>query len=304
MKNENYWGDKPKIDQVIFKVVPEDTTRIAMVETGEAHIAEPVPVSDVERIASSTTMNLYRSEALGTEYIGFNVTKKPFDDVRVRQSISHEIETEAIIKGVFNSVGTKANSSMGPKVFGYSAEVQPYSYDLNKAKELLAEAGYPDGFKTVFWTSDRKDRINVGEVLQSQLKGIGIDLTINVLETGAYVEAIEKKKEQDLFIHAWGNATGDAVYNQYNLFHSNAGGQGNRFAYSNPELDALIEAGRKEKDAGKRKEIYAKAQEIEHTDALLFPLRNLEYIAATRKNVHGFWISPSGYLMINEVVLP
>ncbi len=301
VKNKNYWGDKPKIDQVVFRVVPEDTTRISMVETGEAHIAEQLPVTAIEQIESSDKMSVYRSEALGTEYIGFNVKKKPFDDVRVRRAISHAIETEAIIKGVYNNVGTKANSPLGPKVFGYSPEVKTYPYDLNKARELLSEAGYPNGFRTTIWTYDRKDRVNVAEVVQSQLKGIGIDVEVKVMEYGAFVDAIEVKKEHDMFISGWGNATGDADYNQYNLFHTNSNGRGNSFNYTNPELDTLIEAGRKEQAPAKRKEIYAKAQEIEIKDALLVPIRNLEHVTAISKNVQDFWISPSGYLMINEV---
>lgn len=271
-----------------------------MVETGEAHIAEPLPVTEIERVEASSTIGVYRSEGLATEFIGFNVKKKPFDDVRVRQAISHAIEADAIIKGVYNNVGTKANSTMGPKVFGYHPNLPNYDYDPGKAKALLSEAGYPNGFKTTIWTYDKKERVNLAEVAQSQLKGIGIDAEVKVLEYGAFISALGKG-DQDIFISGWGNATGDADYNQSNMFQTSSTGDTNSFFYSNPEVDKLIEEGRKETDSAKRKEIYAKAQEIEIKDAVFIPIRNGEQIAAINKNVKGFWMNPSGYLMINEV---
>lgn len=303
VKNEAYWGEKPKVDKVVFKVIPEDATRIAMVETGEAHIAEPVPVTEVERVQSSSVMSLYRSEAFGTEFIGFNTKKKPFDDVRVRQAISHAIETDAIIKGVFNGVGTKSNSTMGPKVLGYNPDLKGYEYDINKAKALLSEAGYPNGFKTTILTNDLKERMNLAEVVQSQLKGIGIDVEVKVLEFGTFF-ATAAKGETDLFITSWRNATGDGDYNQYNQFHSKSqGSAGNYFFYKNPEVDKLIEEGRKEKDLSQREKIYAQIQAIEMKETPFVPIRNLENIAAVSKNVKGVWMSPSGYLMINEVTI-
>ncbi|RNB82394.1 glutathione ABC transporter substrate-binding protein [Brevibacillus fluminis] len=302
-RNDNYWGQKVKVKQVVFKVVPEDATRIAMLETGEAQIAEPLPVTEIERVQASSSMNLYRSEAFGTEFIGFNTKKKPFDDVRVRQAISHAIQTDAIISGVFNQVGTKVYSTMGSKVFGANTSLKGYDYDPNKAKQLLAEAGYPNGFKTTLWTGDRKERINTAEVVQSQLKGIGIDVDVKVLEYGAYLDA-EDNGETDMFISGWGNATGDADYNQYNLFHTSSLGKGgNTTFYRNAEVDNLIDQGRVEQDPEKRKQLYAKAQEIEMSEAPMIPIRTIENIAAVSNRIKGFRISPSGYLMINDVTM-
>jgi peptide/nickel transport system substrate-binding protein len=303
VKNDNYWGEKVKFEKAVFKVVPEDTTRIAMVETGEAHIAEPLPVTEIDRVSNSSSMSLYRTEGLGTDFIGFNTKKKPFDDIRVRQAINHAIETDAIIKGVYNDVGTKANSAMSPKVLGYHEALKGYDYDPNKAKALLKEAGFPDGFKTTLWTGDRKERVNAAEVIQSQLKGIGIDVEVKVLEYGAYLDA-EDNGETDMFISGWGNATGDADYNQYNLFHSSSLGKGgNTTFYVNEEVDKLIEEGRREQDTEKRKQIYAQALEIQSKEAPMVPLRNMEHVAAIGKNVKGFWISPSGYMMINDITI-
>ncbi|MEQ6390884.1 glutathione ABC transporter substrate-binding protein [Bacillaceae bacterium S4-13-58] len=303
MKNENYWGDPAKVDSVVFQVIPEDSTRISLVETGDSHIAEPVPITEIERVQNSSTMSLFRSPALGVDYIGFNVTKEPFDDPRVRQAINYAIDTEVILSGVYNNVGTLAKGPMGPGVWGYSENIEGYGYDLDKAKELLKEAGIEDGFKTSIWTNDNKARIDVAEVVQSQLKGIGIDAEINVMEWGAYLEATANG-EHDMFILGWSNMTGDADYNQYFLYHSDArGNPGNRSFYSNPNVDELINKGRQESDPAKRLEIYEQAQQIEIEDAPLVLLRNDEDLAAVGNNVKGFWMHPAGIYMLQDVTI-
>jgi peptide/nickel transport system substrate-binding protein len=302
-RNENYWGKKANIDRVVFKVVPEDATRLAMIETGEANINDQVPVTEIERIEASDKMGLYRTEGLAVEYLGFNVKKKPFDDVRVRKAISHAIEREAIIKGVYNNVGTLANVAMSPKVLGYSEKVKAYDYDLNEAKKLLKEAGYEKGLDVTLLTSDRKERINMAEVMQSQLKGIGINVKIQVMEYGAYIDMIDKG-EHEMAIGGWGNATGDGDYNQYNLFHSaSQGAAGNTFYYSNPDVDKLIESARKETDEQTRLKLYEEVMQKEIDDAVYVPIRNYEHLAAYSKNVSGFWLNAANYLMIDDVVI-
>ncbi|WP_409344297.1 glutathione ABC transporter substrate-binding protein [Paenibacillus sp. MBLB4367] len=303
VKNDGYWGEKPKVDKVQYKVVPEDTTRVAMVEAGEAQIADQLPVTELNRVQSSSTLALARAEGLGVEYIGFNTKKKPFDDVRVRQAVAHAIERDSIIKGVFNNVGSRTLTALSPKMPGYNSSLTDYDYNINKAKQLLAEAGYPNGLKTSIVTDDRKERVNVAEVLQSQLKGIGIDLEVKVVEYGAYLD-ITGKGDHAMFYGGWGNATGDADYNQYNVFHSSShGSKGNLAFYTNTQVDKLIEEGRREKDAQKRKTIYGQAQEIEMKEAPVVPIRTIDHIAVSSKSVKGFWLNPIGYLMLDNVTV-
>ena len=300
-KNDQYFGDKAKVDKVIFKIVPEETTRTSMIETGEAHIAEPLSVTMMDTVDASSAMEVYRSEGFGTEYIGFNTEKKPFNDIRVRKAIAHAIEMDSIIKGVFNNVGKKANSLLGSQVFGYHEGLKAYEYNLNEAKRLLAEAGYPNGLKTILSTNDVKERVSLAEVVQSQLKGIGVDVEIQVFEAGTFIEK-RNRGESQMFINSWRNATGDADYNQYNLFHSSSKGPaGNVFFYSNERVDQLVNAGRIESDPEKRIQIYAEAQELEMQDAVYVPVRVIENVAAVSKKIDGFRISAAGYLEINDV---
>ncbi len=299
--NKDYWGTVPKVDKVTFKVVPEDSTRLAMIESGEAHIAEQVPVTEIDRIENSSTMNLFRAEGLAVEFIGFNVKDALLSDVKVRQAVSYAVDREAIISGIYDNVGTLANSAMSPKIIGYSSETKPYDYDVVKAKELLKEAGVKEGTKVKLLTSDRKERINMAEVIQSQLKGIGLDVDIQVMEYGAFISEITKEQHQ-IFISGWGNATGDADYNQFNLFHTaSMGPPGNHFYYSNPEIDKLIEQGRSESNQEARNEIYKKAMQMELDDAVYIPVRNYEHLAVYSNAVKGFWLDASNYTMISGV---
>ncbi len=302
-KNENYWGNQPKVEKIVFKVVPEETTRISMLETGEAHISEPLSVTMMDTVEASKNVEIYSSEGYGTEYIGFNVQKGPFKDVRVRKAVAHAVNMDAIIEGVFNNIGNKSNSLLGSKVFGYHAGMKAYEHNLEEAKILLAEAGYPNGFKTTIKTMDKKEWINMAEVLQSQLKRIGIQLDIEVYEYGTFTEQANRG-DTEMYILSWRNATGDADYNQYNLFHSNShGAPGNKFFYSNKEVDRLIVAARAEQDQNKRKKLYEQAQELEMQDSVYIPIRVIENLAAIGENVEGFSISPSGYLELNDIVI-
>lgn len=303
VKNEDYWGTPAKVDKVVFQVIPEDSTRLAMIETGEAQISDEVPVTELDRIENSEQMNLMRTEGLAVEYVGFNTQKAPLDNVELRKAISHAIERESIITGIYNDVGTLAQATMSPNVFGYTDKVKPYPYDVNKAKELVEKSGVDPNSKLTLITSDRKERINMAEVIQSQLKGIGLEVDIQVLEYGAYIEVVDSG-EHDMFIGGWGNATGDGDYNQYNLFHTDSfGSPGNHFYYSKPEVDALIEEGRKEPDDKKRLEIYEKVQLIEMEDAVYIPIRNYEHMAVYNDGVQGFWLSPVNYLMLDDATV-
>ena len=299
--NPDYWGTAVKISGVEFRVVPEDTTRLGMIERGEAHVMAQIPVNEIQRIETSDRLKLLRNEGLGVEFLGFNVQKAPVDNLLVRQAISYAIDREAILSGVFNDVGLLGNSTMSPKVFGYSDQLVPYPYDPEKAKELLKEAGYDKGLKLTLLTADRAERISLAEVVQSQLKVIGVDVEIRVLEYGAYIDA-NSNQEGHLFNGSWGNATGDGDYNQYNLFHSTSkGSAGNYQYYSNTEVNRLLEEARGEKDDEKRKEIYARTQKIELDEAVYVPIRSYENLAVYHPSVKGLQLSPVSYLILSEV---
>ncbi|GAB3048526.1 glutathione ABC transporter substrate-binding protein [Virgibacillus ainsalahensis] len=302
-KNEDYWGEPALLDSVTFKVVPEDGTRIAELETGTSHISDPLSPNDVERVEGTDGMHVNRQGSVSTSYIGFNMDKEPFDNKEVRQAISMAIDKEQIVEGIYNGVGEPAIGPLAPNVFGYDDSVDPLPYDPEQAQELLAEAGYEDGFSTTIWTNDSRERIDAATNIQAQLGEIGIDVEVEVLEWGAYLEQTANG-EHDMFVLGWSTATGDADYGLYSLFHSDQQGDpGNRTFTENEELDALLEEGRQESEPEAREEIYSEAQEMLVDIAPWIYLHHQEFLLGVRDEVQGLSQLPTQVLDLHEVYI-
>ncbi|MEK3732447.1 glutathione ABC transporter substrate-binding protein [Paenibacillus sp. FSL M8-0334] len=299
--NPDYWGAKAKVERVIFKVVTEEGTRIAELETGYAHIIDPVSPSSISRIESIDGLELNRQPSLSLSYIGFNMDKKPFDDKRVRQALSMAINKDEIIEGVFEGTGIPAVGPLAPDVFGYDPSVQPISYNIEQAKQLLAEAGYEQGFSTTLWTNDNPDRVKVAEYVQSKLKEINVDVKIEVVEWTAYLSQTAEG-QHDMFVLGWSTVTADADYGLYQVFHSvNVGEPGNRTFTQDSELDQLLEEGRRESDPEKRKALYKEAQEKLVDIAPMLYIHHQEYLNGVSSKVEGFWRHPNGIMMLHDV---
>ncbi|PTL37938.1 glutathione ABC transporter substrate-binding protein [Alkalicoccus saliphilus] len=301
-RNDDYWGDPAGVEQVTFQVTPEDLTRIGELETGAADIIFPVSPSDTERIEDTEGMDLYTQESLGLAYIGFNMEKEPFDDPQVRRAMAMAINKEELLEGVLEGTGTPATGPLGEQIFGFSDEVDEIEYDPQGAQELLAEAGYEDGFETTLWTNDSRERIDIAELVQAQLSVVGVDLSIEVLEWGAYLENTSEG-EHDMFILGWSTATGDADYLMYNLFHSSQQGDGNKSFINNPEIDDLLEQGRSETDQGAREDIYEEAMELLVDEAKMLYLYHQDYLVGVRDEVQGFWKHPNGIYQLHDVTI-
>ncbi|UTR16394.1 glutathione ABC transporter substrate-binding protein [Salipaludibacillus sp. LMS25] len=303
VRNDDYWGELAKVESVTFKVVPEDLTRIAELETGEAHIIFPVNPSDKALVENTEGVDVYEAESLSLSYVGFNLQKEPFDDPLVRQALSMAINKEDIITGVLEGTGTPAVGPIGEQVFGFSDEVESLPYDPERAQELLAEAGYEDGFETTLWTNDNREREDIAELVQSQLAVIGVDVKIEVLEWGAYLENTAEGKH-DMFILGWVTATGDADYGMHALFHTDHLGEaGNRTFIENEELDKLLDQAREERDEATREALYKEAMEIVVDESPMIYLYHQTYLVGVRDEVKGFWKHPNGLYQIQDVAI-
>ncbi|GFN36484.1 glutathione ABC transporter substrate-binding protein [Tepidimicrobium xylanilyticum] len=292
---DDYFGEPAKVNTLIFRNIPEGTNRTIGLKTGEIDIAYDIEPIDLGKVREDDKLVLIEEESLSTSYIGFNTKKAPFHDVRVRKALNHAVNVDEIIEVVLEGAGKKATGPINDKVFGYNKDLKGYEYDPEKAKELLAEAGYPDGFKTTIWTNDSPVRVRIAELVQAQLKEVGVEVTIEEVEWGAYLERTAAG-EHDMFILGWVTVTGDADYGLYALFHSSQhGGAGNRTFYTNSEVDKLLDQGRTSIDEGERLEVYAKAQELIVEDApqlfLYFQTQN----AGVQSNVEGFRLHPAGH---------
>lgn len=302
VKNEDYWGDKAKVDSVTFKVVPEDMTRIAELETEEADIIYPVNANDIERIDSNDGTHVKQTDSASMTYLGINTEKEPFDNTKVRQAISMAIDKEIVNEGVTDGVALQAQGPLAPTVFGYSDELKPINHDPEEAKKLLAEAGFEDGFSATVLTYDRITA-DLAEIVQEQLSDIGVELEVEMMETGAYLEATANG-EMDMFVGSWGTVTLDADYGLYPMFHSdNVGAPGNRSFFSHDDVDQLLEEARKTTDNDERLELYKDAQQIIIDEAPIVPIYHSVLLAGLSDDVNGFFQYPSSFPFLRDVTL-
>lgn len=301
VKNEEYWDTPALVDSVTFKVVPESATRIADLETGYAHIADPINPNEVKRVNDSGRAEVNQKPSSSLSYIGFNTEKEPFNDVKVRQAIAMLINKDEIIEGVYEGFGIPAVGPLAPGIFGFNEDMKVVEYNVEKAKKLLKEAGFENGFKTTIWTNNNQQRMDTAILVQQKLKAVNIDVEVEVMEFGTFVDKTAVG-EHDMFILGWSNPTGDADYGMYALFHSSQkGNPGNRSFYENPEVDELLDAGRREADPEKRFEIYNKVQEILVEDAPMVFIHHQEYLTGISNDIKGFDIDTSGIYQLKNV---
>lgn len=304
---EDYWGTKPGVEGVRFLTVPEDTTRMALVETGEAHVAVRVPPQDVARIDANPDVTVENVSGLRTIYIYFNHLMEPFDDVRVRQAINYAVDKEEIAEFVFGGAVRPSDAPIAPAIFGYSA-VGPYEYDPERARELLAEAGFADGLTVELWspTGRYPQDIQVAQAIQGQLAEVGVNAEITSIDWAAYLVATARPAEETevpMALLGWGTVTGDADYGLYALFHSSQAPNPNRAFYSNPAVDALLDQARTSPDPALRQQLYADAQQLIWDDAPWLFLYSESQVVAVRDNVEGFIIHPTERFLATETSL-
>ena len=287
-----YWQGEAPVKNVVFRNIVEETNRTIGLETGELDIIYDIQGMDKNKLKDDDRFVVIEGPQVSMTYLGFNMKKAPYDNPKVREAISYAIDQKPIIDTVFLGAGEPANSIIGPNVWGYY-DVEKYTQDIEKAKALLAEAGYPNGFKAKIWVNDNPVRRDTAVILQDQLKQIGIDLAIETVEWGAFLDGTARG-DHEMFLLGWGTVTRDPDYGMYELISTaTMGAAGNRSFYSNPTVDKLLEEGRTELDPEKRKAIYKEIQEIIRKDIpmymIIYPLQNV----VTQKNIKNFKLDPA-----------
>jgi peptide/nickel transport system substrate-binding protein len=295
---DDYWGPKAKYKTLIVRSVPEPTSRTIELESGGVDIAFPIITNDIKRVEENEHLTLYRVTQNSTTFMGFNMSKPPFNDVRVRKAILAALDTEEIQAAVWRGVG-KTPRSILPDAVKYSiqSEAPSHKRDVELAKKLLEEAGVKD-LKFDIWTNERKERVDMATIIQAQLAEIGITTEIKVLEWGAYLSGL-LEKSHGAFILGWANTVTDPNYAIAGLLESSAGN--NYTATNDPKIDELLRKGRSVMDGPEREAIYKELQlYINETVPMLF-LQNDESVAGTQKNVKGFAPSPSELHSFREI---
>ncbi len=301
VKNEDYWQEGlPKLDAVEITVIQEDAAREAALLGGEVDFITAVAPQAVQALQDNPDINVLVSPALAYKYIGLNLMREPLNDHRVRQAIAYAINREDLCAagdfGLCTPLYGGPIDTASPWHFDYA----PYSQDIDKAKALLAEAGYPDGFEMELMpTSTYQDTVRQAQVLQAQLAAIGITTTINAPEWAEWLE-LEGNFMYDGYICSW---NGLIDVEQYYYLQHRTDEVFNFTGYSDPAFDELVDAGRQVADFDERYAIYEEANRI-LVDAVPYVyFYNPAFVRAMSPSVQGYALRPdNNNLYMNTTV--
>lgn len=285
--NEDYWGEVPAIKNVRFRPITNEATRTATMLTGEVDFTVDISVRDIDRLESTDGISVLKQKGLREIYLNldsredsplFPGQKNPMSDARVREAMYLAIDEATIIKNIMNGCAFEMNSIVPENYVGYQ-EVERKAYDPERAKELLAEAGYPDGFEvTLDAPNDRyMNDDQIAQAVAGYFEKVGIKVNLNLMPKSNFFSYIKPAENNSmLLMTGWSDASGDGLsllHDMLYTFDREAGvGTVNRGHYSNAEVDALIDQAYMEPDEGKRAEIIASADQIARDDFAYIPL--------------------------------
>ena len=300
----DHWDDVDGVERIEFRTITDSSVRLIELESGTVDIAYDISPSDNSTVEENDDLTLLNTENLGTEYLGFNLQNDtPLQEVGVREAIAHAIDVESIIETVHMGIGTPMSGPINELVFGFNGDLEATPYDMEIAKELLADAGYPDGgFSLSLYVGDNnQERIRVSQIVSEALAELGITVEVHQMEWGAFLDATALG-EADMFLLGWTTITTDADYGLHPLFHSsNFGESGNRSFYHNEEVDELLEAARYTSEQDEREVYYHTVQEIINSDVPWVYLQTRENVSGVRNWVQGFEHHPTGSYFLNVV---
>lgn len=322
--NDNYWRERAKLDRVIYKVIPDPSARLMALEVNEIQGMEfPDPVS-FDKIKANPDLQLITQPGMNIGFIAMNTGYgyedanengvhdtdepwiktpgyfEPLTKKKVRQAINYAIDKKSIIDNIYKGTAIVAKNGMPPFMLGYNDEVEDYPYDPKRAKELLAEAGYPNGFEVTLWVMPVSrpymfDPPEIAEAVQSYLAVVGITAKLHQAEWGTYLWETFAGKHQMCFL-GWTGDNGDPdnfLNVLYNPDNAAIGTASNRAFYNNEEVQDLLDKAVRTYDEKERAEYYKKVQKIIHEDAPWVYIAHARQNVALRSNVRGFTMFPN-----------
>lgn len=304
-KFEDYWQEGlPKLDKVIFRSIPDNSARLNELMAGNIDLADGINPSDGKTVEGDSALQLIERPSMNIGYLGLTNTRAPFDNKLVRQAVNYAIDKQAIVDAFFEGRAEVAANPMPPSISGYNDAISPYPYDPEKAKSLLAEAGY-DGKEIELWAMPvprpyMPDGAKVAEVIQKNLEDVGIPSKIVTFEWATYLEKANNG-EADAFMLGWTGDNGDADNFIYTLLDKDNIGSNNYAYYTNEEVHSLLIQAQSETDENVRNDLYKKAQEIIHDDAPWVPLAHSTPLLAAKAGVKGFLPHPTGSDKLDNV---
>lgn len=301
VRNDAYWGEKAKLKEFVYRPIPEEGTRAMAFESGEIDvISDPLP-HRIAAFKANKNITVTTAPATRMVWIGFNTSDKVLKNVKLRQAIGHAINRDEIVKYVVEGLAINAGQIVPGIIEEYDKKYN-FDYDPQKAKKLLAEAGYPNGLELNLWSPEGrylKDR-QIAEAAQAQLAKVGIKAKLRVMEWGAYLDALFRH-EQQLYIIGWGFSTGDPAAALRACFYSNS--KFNFSNYQNPKMDELLDKGESTLDPKKRRGMYEEIQQLLIDEAVVVPIYHKLNIYATSNKVKDFYPHPMEMIEISNTTV-
>lgn len=298
--NEDYWQGAPELKKVTMKVVPEYSTAVSMLQTGEVQFLDNISSEHLPRIESMENVEVEKKDGTPVYYLGFNMNKEPFNDPKFREAIAHAIDREAYVNQL-GGLGIQNDSIIGPKVFGYKEEAKDagYKFDPEEAKKMLEDNGY-GGQKITLLAANTGNYMKMAEIVQAQLSDVGLDVSIESMEWGTFLDTTTQGKFEMTFL-GWSNSTADGSELLYPNLHSDNIGSSNRTGYDNSKFDALVDASRVAVDQAEREEKLNEANLMAIKDAVWIPMHHGVVTAAFDKSVKGLKLDPTGQWSLYNV---
>jgi len=296
---DGFWGTKPKIDRLVFSITPDASIRYAKLQKNECQVmAFPNP-ADLAAMKQDKSIYLMQEPGLNVGYLAFNTEKKPLDNVKVRQALTMAVNKKAIIDAVYQGAGQAAKNLIPPTMWSYNKDVADYPYDPAKAKELLKEAGLPNGFTTDIWAMPVQRPYNpnarrMAEMIQADWAKIGVKANIVTYEWGEYLKRAKNGEHQTVMM-GWTGDNGDPDNFFATLFSCQAAKDGSNYSrWCDTSFDKLIGTASEESDHAKRVALYEQAQVVMHDQAPALIVAHSTVYEPVRKEVKGYVVDPLG----------
>lgn len=296
---DDYWGQPAKTKNLVMKVVPEGAQRTIMLETGEVDVAYDVLANDAARIEENEKLELLHKVGQKFALVYFKADSQgPIGNPKVRQAIQYAVDKEELMQAIVSGYGQAGQLYATPNTVGYDPSKDGSEYNLEKAKALLKEAGYPDGFELAIYTTEGQTYVEIAQILQAQLQEVGINATVTTLEQNTLNQKVYDGEEIELRINFYNNLAGDMDFVMAKLATS-AYGQ----TYFNSQVDALQLKARAEFDDTSRKAVYGEFLDLMAEDMPWMTLYYEENLVGISNKVQNFEMSNiSAYSYKNVIV--
>lgn len=303
IRHKDYWGKAPFLERLVFRTIPNNRDRLMALSTGSIQVMDGIGPEELNAISRNKSLRFAKVPGLNICFITMNTLTPPFDNVKVRQAVNHAVNKEKIVKLLYQGLAEPAVNPFPPNIWGYNHDITGYGYNPEKARALLKEAGYPDGFETTLFKLPVPRFYNqlpdeTARLIQANLAQVGIKTKISTFNDWKTYRSMLQNGKHQMAFYGWGADYKDPDYFLYNLLGSDNAviGQGYNFSFFRHNMvNDLILKAQVIQDQAQRQALYKKAQQIIHDQAPWIPLIYSRQLLAFHKSVHGIILDSREY---------